>query len=193
MSTTNTKKQAKSESVNDNKASVYSPISQNKLIKTRDGKYRIPKAIDKTELYKIVLELVEQDYASRVSLTSAQSAKDYLQMKLIHQDYESFYTIYLNAQHQVLGIEEMFKGTINQTPVFPGEIVKQCVIQGAAAVIHVHNHPSGSGENNCSPSQADKQITTVICDALKLIEVRCLDHFIIGGANIYSFAEYGLL
>lgn len=164
-------------------------INQTKIIRTKAGKYRIPKAIQKDELYKLVLQLVEEDHRNRTTLNSAQAAKDYLHMKLIHQDYESFYVTFLNSQHQVLSIEEMFKGTINQSPVFPREIVKRCVQIGAAAVILCHCHPSG----NPQPSAADKSITELIAETIALIDVRCIDHFIIGGHQMYSFAEHGLL
>lgn len=169
--------------------SHHAAISQTKLVKTKAGKYRIPKAIQKDELYKLVLQLVEEDHKNKATLSSAKAAKDYLHMKLIHQDYESFYVVYLNSQHQVISIEEMFKGTINQSPVFPREIVKRCVQIGAGAVILCHCHPSG----NAQPSSADRAITDLIVEAMALIDVRCIDHFIIGGHQMYSFAEHGLL
>lgn len=97
--------------------------------------------------------------------------------------------ILLSQQHHLLGYHTLFTGTLNQTIVYPREIVALALTHHAAAVILVHNHPSGEPE----PSQADKLITQKITDALSLLDIRVVDHLIVGGDDAYSFAEHGLL
>lgn len=123
------------------------------------------------------------------TLTSAKQAHDYIYIKMRDLQREVFSCLFLNAQNQVICYEEVFFGTINQAPVFPRELAKKALQHNAAAVILAHNHPSGVAE----PSSADKTITELICDALNLLDIRVLDHFIVGKNQLYSFAEHGLL
>ncbi len=97
--------------------------------------------------------------------------------------------LFLDAQHRVTASEELFKGTLTQTSVYPREVVKRALHHNAAAVIFAHNHPSGVAE----PSQSDQLLTDALKQALALVDVRVLDHFIVAGAGCLSFAEKGLL
>jgi DNA repair protein RadC len=97
--------------------------------------------------------------------------------------------IFLDAQHRVIAAEEMFHGTLTQTSVYPREVVKRALALNAAAIIFAHNHPSGVAE----PSQSDRMLTDALKQALQLVDVRVLDHFIVAGAGCLSFAEKGML
>ena len=123
------------------------------------------------------------------ALTSASQANDYIYVKMRDLHREVFSCLFLNSQNQVICYEEIFQGTISQAPVFPRELVKKALAHNAAAVILAHNHPSGVAE----PSSADKEITELICDAMALLDIRVLDHFVVGKSKLYSFAEHGLL
>lgn len=103
--------------------------------------------------------------------------------------YEVFACLFLDNQHRVIVLEEMFRGTLDSASVYPREIAKQALHHNAAAVIFAHNHPSGISE----PSVADKNITHTLKQALALFDIRVLDHFIIGDGSPFSFAEHGLL
>jgi DNA repair protein RadC len=123
------------------------------------------------------------------ALTSPAAVRDYLRMTLGRQPHEVFVCIWLDAQHRVLACEESFRGTLTQTSVYPREIVKAGLKANAAAVIFAHNHPSGAAQ----PSQADELLTRNLKDALALVDIRVLDHFIVAGGQALSFAERGLL
>ena len=163
-------------------------IRQSVIKKTRNGLYQVPKAITKDQLYNVVLELIEEEYC-REQLSSAQAARRYLQLKMAKQDQEIFSVLFLDSQHRVISIDEMFFGTIDSAAVHPRIILKRCLEYNCAAVILCHNHPSGIAE----PSNADKQITELIKDALALCDIRVIDHFIFAAGNTVSFAERGLI
>lgn len=122
------------------------------------------------------------------ALTSPHHVGQYLRLRIAGLEHEVFVVLFLNSQHQVLGIEEMFRGTIDGSSVHPREVVKAALRHNAAAVVFAHNHPSGVAE----PSQADIRITERLRQALALIDVRVLDHMIIG-RTITSLAERGLI
>ncbi|MCF7969682.1 MAG: DNA repair protein RadC [Methylococcaceae bacterium] len=122
-------------------------------------------------------------------LTSPEATRAYLSQQLRHYQHEVFACLFLDNQHHILQFEELFRGTIDSASVYPREVVKKALAHNAAAVIFAHNHPSGISE----PSQADKLITDKLKQALALIDIRVLDHFIIGDGMPYSFAENGLL
>ena len=122
-------------------------------------------------------------------LTSSRATRDFLRLRLGHRDRESFSCVYLSTQHHVLEVEELFLGTIDGAAVYPREVVKRCLFFEAAAVIFAHNHPSGSAE----PSQADIAITRKLQAALTAIDIRVLDHLVVTGSRVASFAERGLL
>ncbi|HFD2064170.1 TPA: DNA repair protein RadC [Serratia marcescens] len=121
--------------------------------------------------------------------TSASATRDWLRLQLARLEREVFMTLYLDNQHRLLAHETLFTGSINSTEVHPREIVKSALKHNAAAVLLAHCHPSGHAE----PSDADKKITRRVQDALALVDVRVLDHCIVGGMTVYSFAEHGLV
>jgi DNA repair protein RadC len=123
------------------------------------------------------------------ALSSPNAVRDYLRLRLSRLEHEAFFVILLDAQNQVIVAEEMFRGTLTQTSVFPREIVKAALRHNAASILLAHNHPSGVAE----PSHADEMLTTALKAALALVDVRVLDHFIVAGTGILSFAERGLL
>jgi DNA repair protein RadC len=123
------------------------------------------------------------------ALTSPGAVRDYLRLSLASREHEVFVCIWLDAQHRVLDADELFRGTLTQTSVYPREVVKKALRVNAAAVIFAHNHPSGVAQ----PSQADELLTRNLKEALSLVEVRVLDHFIVAGSQAISFAERGLL
>ncbi|HEN3674792.1 MULTISPECIES: RadC family protein [Enterobacteriaceae] len=124
-----------------------------------------------------------------VAFTSTQAARDWLKLKMAGLEREEFMVLYLNQQNQLIAHEILFAGSISSTEVHPREVVKRALYFNAAAVILAHNHPSG----DTTPSQADKTITQRLVQALQLIDIRVPDHLIVGGRQIYSFAEHGLL
>jgi DNA repair protein RadC len=124
-----------------------------------------------------------------VTLTNSARAKDYAYLNFADSEQELFGVLYLTNQHQLIDLEVLFKGTIDGAAVYPREVVKGVLSANAAAVIFIHNHPSGIAE----PSQADINITGKLQNALATVEVRVLDHFIIGSDQVMSFSERGLL
>ena len=123
-------------------------------------------------------------------LDSPQKVRDLLRLRFGDLPHEVFGVVLLDSQHRVLDVVELFRGTLAQTSVYPREVVKLCLETNAAAVILVHNHPSGSLE----PSTADLALTETLKKALALVDVRVLDHFIVAGtASPLSFAERGLI
>jgi len=123
------------------------------------------------------------------ALNSPRAVREYLQLLLRTRQQEVFMAIYLDALHRVIASEESFRGTLTQTSVYPHELVKRALYHNAAAVIFAHNHPSGVAE----PSQSDQLLTEALKQALQLVDVRVLDHFIVAGAGCLSFAEKGML
>ena len=122
------------------------------------------------------------------ALSSPQDTRHYLSSQLRDYPHEVFAALFLDQRHRVICFEELFRGTIDGASVYPREVVKKALQHNAAALIFAHNHPSGVAE----PSQADEQITRRLIDALKLVDVRVLDHFVVGD-EVVSFAERGLL
>jgi len=132
---------------------------------------------------------LQEEVRSGDALNSPRAVKEYLQLLLRGRQQEVFAALFLDAQHRVLVSEELFHGTLTQTSVYPREVVKRALHHNAAAVIFAHNHPSGVAE----PSQSDQLLTDALKQALALVDVRVLDHFIVAGAGCLSFAEKGLL
>lgn len=124
-----------------------------------------------------------------VAFTSTQAARDWLKLKMAGLEREEFMVLYLNQQNRLIAHETLFAGSISSTEVHPREVVKRALYFNAAAVILAHNHPSG----DTTPSQADKTITQRLVQALQLVDIRVPDHLIVGGTQILSFAEHGLL
>lgn len=140
-----------------------------------------------------VMEMARRTLAEEMrqgdALSSPAAVRDYLRLTLKERPYEVFVAVLLDAQNRVIGLEELFRGTLTQTSVYPREVVKLALARNAAALILAHNHPSGVAE----ASQADRLLTQQLTQALGLVDVRVLDHFIVAGAQILSFAESGLL
>ena len=132
---------------------------------------------------------IEEGLKEKTVLTSPGAVRDYLKLALGSRQHEVFVCVWLDAQHRVTACEEAFRGTLTQTSVYPREIVKAALAKNAAAVIFAHNHPSGAAQ----PSQADELLTRNLKEALALVDVKVLDHFIVAGHQAISFAERGLL
>ncbi|MDO7895616.1 RadC family protein [Pseudomonas citrulli] len=123
----------------------------------------------------------------RTTLESPGIVREYLKSMLRHEPHEVFGCLFLNSRHQVLGFEVLFRGSIDNASVHPRQVVKRALAYNAAALILCHNHPSG----NTEPSQADRVLTERLQEALELIDVRVLDHFIVGDGEPLSMVEYG--
>jgi DNA repair protein RadC len=122
-------------------------------------------------------------------LNSPDKVRQYLRLRLGHLPHEVFLALFLDAQNRLLAPEELFRGTLTQTSVYPREVVKRALAHNAAAVVFAHNHPSGVAE----PSRADEMLTRALKEALQLIDVRVLDHLIVAHGDVMSFAERGLI
>ena len=147
----------------------------------------------KSAQFAAVMELARRALRENISrgsaLSSPQAVRDYLRLKLQDRPHEVFLVVFLDAQNRVLAVEEMFRGTLTQTSVYPREVVKRALAHNAAALIFAHNHPSGIAE----PSRSDEALTSALKQALALVDVKVLDHFVIGAGAAMSFAERGLL
>lgn len=138
---------------------------------------------------ELVRRLLEEELQHGDALNSPGAVRDYLKLLLNWQEHEVFVVIFLDAKNRVITSEEMFRGTLTQTSVYPREVVKAVLRHNAAAVILAHNHPSGVPD----PSQSDRLLTDTLKQALSLIDVRVLDHFIVAGTETVSLAELGLM
>jgi DNA repair protein RadC len=140
-----------------------------------------------------VLEMARRALAEKMkngdAMSSPESVRDYLRLTLQGKKHEIFVGIFLDAQNRTIAAEELFKGTLTQTSVYPREVVKRALHHNAAAIIFAHNHPSGLAE----PSRADEILTQSLKQALALVDVNVLDHFIVGAGSAMSFAERGLI
>ena len=123
------------------------------------------------------------------AFNAPRSVRDFLTLNLAGYDREVFSVLWLDTQHRLIEAEHLFAGTLSQTSVYPREVLKRALHHNAAAAIFAHNHPSGCAE----PSQADQLLTGTLKQALGLVDVRVLDHFVIAGRDTLSFAEKGLL
>ena len=140
-------------------------------------------------IFEMSRRALAEEMQARDVLSSPQQVRDYLCLKLGSLTREVFVVLFLDAQNRVQAQEEMFTGTLTQTSVYPREVVKRALHYNAASVIFAHNHPSGVAEQ----SRADELLTTALKQALALVDVRVLDHFIVAGNTTLSFAERGLL
>jgi DNA repair protein RadC len=156
------------------------------LVRDQQGDYRPANA---DEVLRAARRVLGQRVRRGSALNSPQMVRDFLRIKLTALEHEVFAVLMLDAQHRVIEYQEMFRGTVTQTSVYPREVVKEALARNAAAVIFAHNHPSGVAQ----PSQADELLTRTLKQALSLVDVRVLDHFIVAGDDILSFAERGLL
>lgn len=132
---------------------------------------------------------LSEQMQDRDALSSPGAVRDFLRLKLAGLPHEVFMAVFLDTQNRVLATEELFRGSLSQTSVYPREVVKRALAHNAGGVIFAHNHPSGVAE----PSQADRWLTDQLKTALALVDVRVLDHFIVAGSQGLSFAERGWL
>ncbi len=170
--------------------------SLNRLFAATEGEFSAIPGMGAAKYAQLqaVLEMARRALAEtmreRDAFASPRAVRDYLRLNLAGLPYEVFFALWLDAQHRLLAAEELFRGTLSQTGVYPREVVKKALTRNAAAVVFAHNHPSGVAE----PSAADETLTRRLKEALALVDVRLLDHFVVAGqADPLSFAERGLL
>lgn len=150
----------------------------------------VAKAAQLKASFELARRALAQDLAGRDAFTSPASVRDWLRLHLAGRPHEVFVALWLDAQNRLILAEELFRGSLTGTSVYPREVVKAALARNAAAVILAHNHPSGVAE----PSRADESLTRSLKDALTLVDVKVLDHFIVAGtAQALSFSERGLL
>ena len=150
------------------------------------GEAKVAQLLASIELARRALS---ESLAEKDALSSPRAVRDYLRLTLGAREHEVFVAIMLDAQHRVIVSEELFRGTLTQTSVYPREVVKSALRHNAAAIIFAHNHPSGVAE----PSHADEALTGTLKSALALVDVRVLDHFIVTAGSTLSFVERVLL
>ncbi len=156
------------------------------LVRDVDGQYR---PASSEEVLQQARRVLSQRVRRGATMSSPEAVKDYLRVQLGVLEHEVFCVIFLDAQHRIVALKEMFRGTVTQTSVYPREVVKESLAVNAAAVILAHNHPSGVAE----PSRADEFLTQSLRQALALVDVRVLDHLVVAGADVTSFVELGLM
>ena len=147
------------------------------------------KAAQLGAVLEVARRCLHEELQAGSALASPAAVRDYLRLALGAREHEVFLALLLDSQHRVLKSIELFRGTLTQTSVYPREVVKAALAANAAALIFAHNHPSGVAQ----PSQADELLTRQLREALALVEVKVLDHFIVAGNQCLSFAERGLL
>lgn len=156
------------------------------LVRDVAGDYR-PAEVG--EVLQAAQRLLRQQLQGREVLSSPQVVRDFLRVKLGALEHEVFAVLMLDAQNRLIEYVELFRGTVSQASVYPREVVKESLARNAAALVLVHNHPSGVAE----PSRADEHLTQTLKAALALVDVRVLDHLIVAASDVLSFAERGLL
>lgn len=156
------------------------------LVRDVDGQYRPARA---EEVLSQARRVLSHRLRRGATMSSPQAVKDYLRLEIGVLEHEVFSVLFMDAQHRIIELRQMFRGTVSQTSVYPREVVKEALSLNAAALILAHNHPSGAAE----PSRADEFLTQTLKTALALVDVRVLDHLVVAGADVTSFAERGLL
>ena len=165
------------------------------LLKTQPADLKRVKGLGPAKRAEIaaVMELarrsLQRELSARPVFDAPQRAKDYLRMQIGGRSHEVFAVMFLDAKSQLIRFEEMFRGTLTHTAVYPREVVKRALELGAAGVVLAHNHPSGVAE----PSHADELLTKTLINALQLVDIRVLDHMVVGEVDVISFAERGML
>lgn len=153
------------------------------------GQYITHRPVNADDILAMANRIIRQKLARGRAITSPSEAAAFLPAQLAALEHETFWGLFLDNQHHILAFEMLFTGTIDGASVYPREVVKRSLQLNAAAVIFAHNHPSGTAE----PSQSDRAITQKLKDALALIDVKVLDHFVVGGDTVTSLAELGVL
>ncbi len=167
-------------------ASIDSPNSSVLLVRDVAGDYR---QVDADEVLQAAQEVLLARVRGGDVLGSPQAVRDFLRVKLGTLAHEMFAVVHLDSQNRVIDYVEMFRGTVSQTSVYPREVVRESMMRNSAALLLVHNHPSGSTQ----PSKADEMLTQTLKTALALVDVRVLDHLIVAGNDVLSMAERGLM
>lgn len=144
---------------------------------------------EQDQIISLALDVLQQRHSPGTTLTSPDETVNFLKLLLQGERNEVFGCIYLTAQHKVIHQCSLFSGTIDAASVYPRVVAQKCLEHNAAAVLFYHNHPSG----DCTPSQADQQVTRKLKDALALLDIRVLDHVIVGGSESSSMAELGMI
>ena len=171
----------------------YGRVSR--LLAAAEGEFRTRGGLAAAKFapFAAVMELarraLSEEMEARDSLASPAAVRGFLRLRMQHLAHESFYGVFLDAQNRVIAAEELFRGTLTQTSVYPREVVKHALAHNAAALILAHNHPSGVAE----PSLQDQALTRTLAEALALVDIKVLDHFIVAPGACLSFAERGLL
>ncbi|MGL5040425.1 MAG: RadC family protein [Aeromonas sp.] len=153
------------------------------------GTYVVTEPVTEQDLLRIANQIARKRLAKGSPITSTTLAADRLQTLLQEREHEVFGVLFLDNQHRLLAFEEMFRGTLGSASIYPRELVKRALQLNCAAIIAVHNHPSGNPE----PSRSDLNFTQALKDALALVDVRLLDHLVVGAEGVVSLAERGLL
>ena len=142
-----------------------------------------------TDIVSEALEHLDSLYQRGVAFTSPNKAGEFFCLRMAQYEHEVFAVAFLDNKHKLISIDDMFRGTLDGASVYPREVVKAALNHNAAAVIFAHNHPSGEPE----PSSADQALTKRLKSALALIDIRAIDHFVIGGGKYVSLSERGLM
>ena len=153
----------------------------------KTGEYVITRPVDAEDILTMAKQLISRKYARGRLINSPKEAASYFPHKLSEFEYETFWALFLDNQHRVLAFEKLFTGTIDQASVYPREVLKRALQLNAKAIIFAHNHPSGQAE----PSQCDIQITQKLKQALAIVDINVLDHFVVAADNVTSMAELG--
>lgn len=159
------------------------------LIQDRQGNYQSSGAITEQDILSAAETLMRAKLERQGSISNPQDAGDFLRMRLGALLHEEFHVLWLDNRHRILDCQKLFTGTVDGASVHPREVVRAALAINASAAVLAHNHPSGVAE----PSSADRSITQELIAALRLIDVRVLDHLVIGAGSVVSMAERGLL
>lgn len=138
---------------------------------------------------ELLLRNLRRQMAAGPTMNSPAHVKDWLRLRCAGLEHEVFFVLYLDTQNRLIEVDELFRGSLTQTSVYPREVVKGSLARNAAAIVLSHNHPSGTPE----PSSADQFLTQTMKNALALVDVRVIDHFLVAGEDVVSFAELGLI
>ncbi len=152
--------------------------------------YTTTRPVTGTEIIEQAKNILNQQGVEKESFADCHTAKDFFIMHLSGLPYEVFGVAFLNSRNMLIAFEPMFRGSVSETHVYPREVAKKALELNAVNLILAHNHPSGDSTN---PSTADKAITTRLVEILQLFDIKVLDHFIVSGNQVFSFAETGLL
>jgi DNA repair protein RadC len=155
---------------------------------TMPNQQHITEYYSQADILASAANILKEKFVNSPTFSSATETMNFLQFKLATLEHEAFCIMHLNSQHHLIEFEELFRGTVDSATVYPREVVKSVIANNSAAVILAHNHPSGMAE----PSIADRQITHRLKDALGLIDVKVLDHIVVG-SHCVSFAQRGML